>query len=191
MIEKKIILASASPRRKELLSLIFDDFEIIPSGAKEIVPEGLNVFDVAEHLAKIKALDISKKYKTSLVIGADTCVIVDNKILGKPTDKSDAKNMITMLSGKTHYVVTGCSIVNNGKVETFKEITEVEFLQLTDNEIEEYINTQEPYDKAGGYGIQGKGSLLVKKICGDYFNVVGLPVSKLNSYIKQIKAPKI
>lgn len=186
---KKIILASASPRRKELLSLIFDDFEIIPSNAEEIIPEDINVFDVAEYLAKIKATDISKKHKNCLVIGADTCVIIDNKILGKPIDKSDAKNMISILSGKKHYVVTGCCIVNNGKTETFKEITEVEFLPLKDTEIEDYINSDEPYDKAGGYGIQGKGSLLIKKIDGDYFNVVGLPVSKLNMFLKTFQAP--
>lgn len=190
MFNEKIILASASPRRKELLSLILDDFEIIPSGAEEIIPEGLDVFDVAEYLAKIKAVDISEKYNNSLVIGADTCVIIDNKILGKPADKTDAKNMISMLSGKVHYVVTGCCIVNNGNVQTFKEITEVEFLPLSDSEINDYINTDEPYDKAGGYGIQGKGSLLIKKINGDYFNVVGLPVSKLNIYLKMLKAPK-
>lgn len=185
MNSKKIILASASPRRKELLRLILDDFSIIPSHAKEIIPENLEIFSVAEFLAKLKAEDIAKSNPNSIIVGADTCVIIDDKILTKPKDKKDAINMITSLSGRTHYVITGCCIINNNKVETFSEITEVKFLKLNKIEIENYVNTDEPYDKAGGYGIQGKGALLVEKINGDYFNVVGLPISKLNRYLKK------
>lgn len=185
---KNIILASASPRRKELLHLIFNSFEIVPSDTEEIIPENLDVFRVAEYLAKLKAEDVAISHKNDLVIGADTCVIVDNKILGKPQSKEDARNMITMLSGRTHYVVTGCCITKNGKSKTFSEITEVEFLNLNEKEIDDYINTNEPYDKAGAYGIQGKGALLVKKINGDYFNVVGLPVAKLNIYLNNFKS---
>lgn len=181
----EIILASKSPRRKELLSLIFDEFKIIPSETEEIIPQGLDAFSVAEHLATIKAQDIANKNPNSLIIGADTCVIIDGEILGKPKDKADAKRMITSLSGKTHYVVTGCCVIKDNKQESFSEVTEVEFFKLSDAETEEYINSNEPYDKAGAYGIQGKGSLLVKKINGDYFNVVGLPVAKLNQYLKK------
>ena len=182
----KIILASASPRRKELLGNVLEYFEVIPSKCEEIVPKNCDPFSVAEILAKQKATDIYNRYSDCLVIGADTCVIVDNKILGKPKDKDDARNMITLLSGKTHFVVTGCCIIKGNKTETFSEITEVVFHNLTSNEIEEYINTSEPYDKAGAYGIQGKGALLVKKINGDYFNVVGLPISTLNLKLKNL-----
>ncbi len=185
MNNKNIILASASPRRKELLSLIFDDFSVIPSTADEVIPQGLDALKVAEHLAKLKAQDIAEQNKDSLVIGADTCVIIEKEILGKPKNTEDARRMITLLSGKTHLVVTGCCVIVNGKVESFSEVTEVEFLNLDESEIEDYIATNEPYDKAGAYGIQGKGALLVKKINGDYFNVVGLPVAKLNSYLKK------
>ena len=183
---KNVILASASPRRKELLSIILDDFNIMHSTCEEIIPQNCDVFSVAEILAKQKATDVYNKHKDCLVIGADTCVIVDNIILGKPKDKNDARSMIKSLSGKTHYVVTGCCIVHNDKTETFSQITEVEFHKLSEKEIEEYINTSEPYEKAGAYGIQGKGSLLVKKINGDYFNVVGLPISTLNLKLKKL-----
>ncbi len=178
-----VILASSSPRRKELLKIILEEFDILPSNAEEIIPQNLDVFKVAEHLAKIKAEDIAKSHKNHLVIGADTCVIVDNEILGKPKDRIEARRMISTLSGKTHFVVTGCCLMNGNKIKSFSEITEVEFFPLSESEIEKYLNTDEPYDKAGAYGIQGKGALLVKKIVGDYFNVVGLPVAKLNKHL--------
>lgn len=181
-----IILASASPRRRELLSVITDNFEVIPSGADETVPDGIGLFETAEYLARIKAEDIAEKRKNAVVIGADTCVIAEGEILGKPKDKADAYRMIKLLSGKTHSVITGCAVICNGITNSFSVETKVEFFSLSDAEIEEYINGSEPYDKAGAYAIQGKASLFVKEIVGDYFNVVGLPVAMLNKKLKEI-----
>ena len=181
-----IILASASPRRRELLSVITDNFEVIPSGAEETVPNGIGLLETAEYLARIKAKDIAEKHKDAVVIGADTCVIAEGEILGKPKDKTDAYRMIKILSGKTHIVVTGCAVICNGITDSFSVETKVEFYPLSDNEIEEYINGSEPYDKAGAYAIQGKASLFVRQIIGDYFNVVGLPVAMLNKKLKEI-----
>lgn len=183
----KIILASASPRRKELFAVIINDFEVIPSNAEEIVPENIQALDQAEYLAGLKARDIAKNYPDRIVIGADTCVVAGAEVLGKPKDKEDAKRMLQLLSGNTHKVVTGCAICKGEKFLSFSNITEVEFYKLTDREIEEYINSSEPYDKAGAYGIQGKAGLFVKGIKGDYFNVVGLPVSQLNRELNKFK----
>ena len=174
-----LILASASPRRKELLRLITEDFKIIPSGAKEAVPDGIPPEKQPEYLARLKAEDIAKKYPHGTVIGADTSVIVDECVLGKPHGREQAKTMLKMLAGRTHKVITGCAVIKNGECRSFSSVTEVEFYPLTEKEIEEYIATGEPFDKAGAYGIQGKGGLLVKAICGDWYNVVGLPVARL------------
>lgn len=181
---KDIILASASPRRKELLSVITSEFEVIPSEIEEIVPDDIDVLEQAEYLSFIKAEDVAKNNPLSVVIGADTCVVVGNKILGKPKDKYDAENMLKLLSGKVHQVVTGCTVFKGNRVESFSVVTDVEFFDLSENEIEKYINSNEPYDKAGAYAIQGKASLFVKEIKGDYFNVVGLPISQLNRVLR-------
>ena len=181
----KYILASASPRRKELLSLAVKDFEIIPSKIPEIVPDGLEVEKRSEYLARLKANDIAKDFKNAVVIGADTSVILGNEILGKPRDREDAKRMLKMLSGNIHKVITGCAVVKNGVCDSFSVTTEVEFIGLTDKEIEDYLNTDEPYDKAGSYGIQGLGGLFVNSIKGDYFNVVGLPVAHLKRFLEK------
>lgn len=181
----KYILASASPRRKELLSLAVKDFEIIPSKIPEIVPDGLEVEKHSEYLARLKANDIAKDFKNAVVIGADTSVILGNEILGKPRDREDAKRMLKMLSGNIHKVITGCAVVKNGVCDSFSVTTEVEFIGLTDKEIEDYLNTDEPYDKAGSYGIQGLGGLFVNSIKGDYFNVVGLPVAHLKRFLEK------
>ena len=179
------ILASASPRRRELFALISKNFEVIPSNVPETVPPEIETMDIAEYLARLKASDIAKKYPDFTVIGADTCVIVDDTVLGKPETKEEAEKMLRLLSGRTHSVVTGCAICKNGKVKSFSSVTKVEFYDLSDEEINDYINTNEPYDKAGGYGIQGNAGLFVKAIKGDYFNVVGLPVAKLNRILKK------
>lgn len=178
-----IILASASPRRRELLGEITSDFKVIPSEVDENLPAGFTPKKVPLYLSKIKALDIAKDYPQDTVIGADTVVISENKILGKPKDRTDAYNMLKNLSGKKHKVITGCTVVKNGAIKSFSVVTTVRFRKLTNAEIEEYLATDEPYDKAGSYGIQGKGGAFVKKIKGDYFNVVGLPVKKLKKYI--------
>ena len=188
----KIVLASASPRRKELISLITENVEIRPAECDETLPDGIGAKEAVEYLSKIKN-DAAKSISAhdELIISADTVVAVSNEILGKPADKEDARRMIKLLSGRTHQVYTGVTISYKGNAETFSEKTDVSFFDLTDDEIESYVSTSEPYDKAGAYGIQGKASLLVSGINGDYFNVVGLPVARLNrelsKFVERIK----
>lgn len=179
-----IILASKSPRRKELLSIITTDFKIKTADVDETLPENIAPDRAVEYLSKIKAEPFADK--NDIVIGADTIVAADGKILGKPKDKDDAYSMLKMLSGKEHSVFTGVTVIKNNKAQTFSVETKVKFFALTDDEINAYIKTGEPFDKAGAYGIQGKGSLLVEKINGDYFNVVGLPVSRLAKILGNI-----
>lgn len=181
-----LILASASPRRKELISIISKDVLIKPADVDESFSADINAEAVPEMLAVRKAAFIAKDHPDDTVIGCDTSVIVDGVILGKPTDTEDAKRMLRLLSGKTHQVITGCAIFKNGRSLSFSEITDVTFYPLSEKEIDDYVNTFEPMDKAGAYGIQGYGSLLVKEIRGDYFNVVGLPVGKLNKMLHKI-----
>ena len=178
-----VILASASPRRKKLFSFLYDEFRVLPADIREIVPRSLPVEKCPEYLAYMKAESVAKCYAKSLVIGCDTTVIIDGKILNKPRSTADARMMMQLLSGKTHKVITGCCLFYLNRSFCFSEITEVEFYPLTEEEIEEYVITKEPYDKAGGYGIQNKGALFVKGIHGDYYNVVGLPVARLKREI--------
>ncbi|MBQ8202939.1 MAG: septum formation protein Maf [Clostridia bacterium] len=180
------ILASASPRRKELLERVIPYYVCLPADVDESIPEGIPANKAPEYLSLKKARHIAKDNPDAVIIGADTCVILDDKILGKPQSIEEAKEMLTCLSGKAHLVITGCSIVKGHKEITFSEVTEVEFYPLTEQEINEYIATGESMDKAGAYGIQGKGSLLVKGIAGDYFNVVGLPIARLAREIKKL-----
>lgn len=176
-----IILASASPRRQELIKLIFDDFTVIPSDIDENVNVALPVEKYPEYLANFKAKSIAENgHYEDVVIGCDTGVFIDNKMLGKPKNKDNAKQMLKLLSGKKHKVITGCAIFYRDKKICFSETTEVEFYTLTNEEIDAYVDSGEPMDKAGAYGIQGKGALLVKGIVGDYQNVVGLPVAALS-----------
>ncbi len=177
-----IILASKSPRRKELLSFITTDFTVKSADVDETLPQGITPDKAVEYLSRIKAEPL--KNENDIVIGADTVVALDGKILGKPRDEADAFATLKMLSGREHSVFTGVSVIKGEKIETFSVQTKVKMFELTDEEIEEYIETAEPFDKAGSYGIQGKGSLLVEKIDGDYFNVVGLPISRLNRVLK-------
>jgi septum formation protein len=181
-----LVLASASPRRQELISLISKDVKIVPANVNEDFSSDITAEQVPEMLAVRKAAYVAKEYPNNTVIGCDTSVIVDGEILGKPADDTDAKRMLNLLSGKTHQVITGCAIFKNGRSLSFSETTDVTFYALTEEEIEKYVSTGEPMDKAGAYGIQGYGSLLVKGICGDYFNVVGLPVGKLNKMLNKI-----
>lgn len=177
-----LILASQSPRRQELLKYITTEFEVKVSDVDESLPEGISPKEAVLYLSRIKAEPF--KNENDIIIGADTVVAIDNIILGKPRDKEDAKTMLKLLSGKSHSVFTGVSVIGNNKTESFAVETKVKFFDLSDEEIEEYISTGEPMDKAGAYGIQGFGSLLVEGIDGDYFNVVGLPISKLNRVLK-------
>ncbi len=178
-----MILASKSPRRKELLSYITTDFVIDSKDVDETLPQGISPADAVLHLSKIKAQPLAQT--DEIVIGADTVVAFDNTILGKPTDRQNAKEMLNMLSGREHSVFTGVTVIKGEKSNSFYVETKVKFFDLTDDDIENYLDTNEYADKAGAYGIQGYGSLLVEKIQGDYFNVVGLPVSKLNQVLKE------
>ena len=173
-----IILASQSPRRRELMNYITKDFQIKVSNVDETLPEGISPQDAVLYLSRIKAEPFANK--NDVVIGADTVVAIDGKILTKPANKGEAADMLRLLSGREHSVFTGVTVIKDGNCKSFFEETKVKFFELTDSEIEQYIATGEPMDKAGAYGIQGFGALLVEKINGDYFNVVGLPVSKLN-----------
>ena len=181
-----IILASASPRRKDLLRLITEEFEVFPSDCDESLPDGLPITECPEYIAREKAISVSHKFPHGTVIGADTGVFSGGKILGKPTSEQNAREMLGSLSGKTHKVITGCAVVKNGICLSFSEETTVEFYPLTEKEINDYLLTGEPFDKAGAYGIQGKGGLLVKRIGGDYFNVVGLPVARLKRFLNEM-----
>ena len=177
---QSIILASQSPRRQELIRSITDGFEVIVSEAPELLPPNISPEEAPVYLSAVKAQAVAALHPDRIVIGADTVVILDGKVLGKPRDKDDAFEMLRALSGRLHTVVTGCSIILGGRKHSFGERTTVEFYPLSDREIEDYIATGEPFDKAGSYGIQGQGCLLVKGIEGDYFNVMGLPVGRLN-----------
>lgn len=175
---KHIILASASPRRKEILELADLKFDIMPSDAQEITTKTAPN-EVVMELASLKAKDIYKKSeKQSMIVGADTVVAYQGQILGKPTDEADAKRMLTMLSGQTHEVYTGVCIIEDGKTKTFYEETKVTFYEISDEQIDHYIKTGEPMDKAGSYGIQGKAAVFIKGIEGDYYNVVGFPIAR-------------
>ncbi|MGN0614277.1 MAG: Maf family protein [Porcipelethomonas sp.] len=180
-----IVLGSASPRRRELLKLITENFEVRPSEADEHIPENITADKAAEYLAGVKSAAVEAG-ENETVICCDTVVVSGEKILGKPSDRDDCRRMLKMLSGSTHFVYTGVCILKNKEKFSFTEKTAVTFHNLSDREIEDYMDTGEPFDKAGGYGIQGRGALLVKSIHGDYFNVVGLPVSRLNRELIRI-----
>ena len=181
---RKIILASASPRRKELLEQIGLSFQIEPARGEEhiisIIPR-----EVVEELSCQKAMEVAELHKEedALILGADTIVVYEDKIMGKPADEEEAMEMLRKLSGKTHCVFTGVTAVlweNRKKtVRTFSEKTEVTFYPMSEEEIMFYVKTKEPMDKAGAYGIQGIGAKFIQAIHGDYNNVVGLPVARL------------
>ena len=181
-----MILASKSPRRKEILEDFGFEIEII---ADDVVEESSQTDSLlwAQDIALKKGRVVAEKNKDRWVISADTVVVFNDEFLGKPKDKDEAKKILEKLSGNTHEVVTAVAMMNlSQNIEfAFADVTEVKFKKLDSKEIEWYVESGEPMDKAGAYGIQGKGSLLVKKIDGDYFNVVGLPVSELNRILKK------
>ncbi|HIZ55844.1 MAG TPA: septum formation protein Maf [Firmicutes bacterium] len=174
-----LILASASPRRKELLSQIGLSFTVHPARGKEILCPEWEPAQAAEQLAIQKAEEVAPFYPADTVIGADTLVAWNHVILGKPADAADARRMLEMLSGQRHHVYTGVCIIQGTKKKSFVESTQVTFYPYGKETIEWYLKTGEPFDKAGAYGIQGKGTVLVEKINGDYNTVVGLPVARL------------
>lgn len=176
----RLILASASPRRSALLSQIGLTFEIFPSEIEESLPtKNLSPEKVTQKLAKLKARAVAERYTEGVVIGADTLVVFKKELLGKPKNREDAKSMLSRLSGKTHRVITGVTLIDvKKKTETtWSEVTKVCFRELCADEIDNYIQSGEAEDKAGAYGIQGRGAAFVKRIDGCYFNVVGLPLA--------------
>ena len=184
----KIILASASPRRRELMKYITEDFEAVSTDCDETLPDGIAPTAASEYLAVLKAKAAAEKSPDCVVIGCDTTVILGSEILGKPKDRAQCIADISKLSDKTHQVITGCCIISGGRANSFSEVTDVTFRELTAAEIEAYADTDEPYDKAGGYGIQGLGSSLISHIDGDFFNVVGLPVGRLFNELKKVES---
>ncbi|MDO4459961.1 MAG: Maf family protein [Clostridia bacterium] len=184
MANKRIILASGSPRRKELMLQAGYEFEVISPEVDETIPEGTSPDKAVEMLSARKAAAIDAG--DAVILAADTVVAFDGVILGKPADEEDAVNMLRMLSGRTHNVYTGVSIRCGDNTETVSVSSEVTFYELSEEEISAYVATGEPLDKAGAYGIQGKGGLLVKEIKGDYYNIVGLPIATVSRMINKI-----
>ncbi|MFJ7727104.1 Maf family protein [Neobacillus sp. NPDC097160] len=182
---QNLILASSSPRRKELLENLHLTFAISSSEVDESFDPALTPEDVVMELAERKAQAVFQKNQDAFVIGSDTIVALNGRILGKPADEAEAISMLKSLSGQQHDVFTGVSILSPESSTTFFEKTEVWFWELTDDEIKAYVQTGEPLDKAGAYGIQQLGSMLVKKINGDYFAVVGLPVARTIRELKK------
>ena len=182
----ELILASASLRRKEILQNTKLNFDIQKSDIEEVILENESPEDMVVRLAYEKAFDVAKRNTDRLVIGADTIVALDNEVLGKPKDQNEAYQMIKRLSNKTHKVITGISLINLKENKIIKDyvVSFVTFKDLSEDSIKDYINTNESLDKAGAYGIQGYGALLVKNIQGDYFNIVGLPISRLSDLLK-------
>lgn len=183
----KIILASQSPRRQELIKMITEDVVVNPCDCDETIKDGLVQKEIAEYLSKIKGEAVKKEFPNEIIVSADTIVCLGNSVLGKPKSEEDAYRMLRALSGNTHSVFTGVTIIKGERIKTFSQETRVTFYELTDEEIYEYISSGEVYDKAGSYGIQGKGGILVKEIEGDYFNVVGLPVARLKRELEEFK----
>ncbi len=183
---KKIILASGSPRRKELLEKIGLKFEVAVGDIEEDLHNGLPPHELAEKLSLEKARSAAAKYTDAIIIAADTIGVLEDKIIGKPHTAAEAKKMLSMLSGKMHLVITGYTILDTGtqKSVTKSVSTKVYFRCLTKAEIATYVKTGEPLDKAGAYAIQGLGALIVDKIEGDYYNVMGLPLSSLMESLK-------
>ena len=176
----RIILASQSPRRRELLERMgFSEFEIIPARGEELATRTLTPDRLVEELSRRKCVEVSAAHPEALVIAADTLVAVNNRVLGKPGSEEDASRMLHTLSGRLHMVYTGVTVACGGKLVTEHEMTSVRFRALSDADIIRYIATGESMDKAGAYGIQGYGCLLVEGITGAYYNVVGLPVCRL------------
>ena len=182
---KKVILASASPRRRELLGQLIGEFEVIPSGAEENIKD-TDPYDTVCALARTKAKWVAERHPEAIVIGADTMVYLGETPLGKPKDIGEAREMLKNLSGRAHQVYTGVCVIADGKVIAEAECTDVHFAELTDEEIEAYLETRDSMDKAGAYGIQGYAARFVERIDGCYFNVVGLPLRRLYTMLKRI-----
>lgn len=174
----QLILASQSPRRKELLGLFHIPFIVRVADIDEAMDAGKLPFDEVARVSRRKALAVERE-ASDVVVAADTIVVCDGKVLGKPKDEADAVAMLSLLSGRDHQVMTGVTVLRGEQIETFTEVTDIHFRDLTTEEIHRYVATGEPMDKAGSYGIQGGAALFAEKMVGDYYNVMGLPVCRL------------
>ena len=185
----KIILASQSPRRAEILRMIGVSFKVESSNVHEDINQKIKQNEIAINLSKAKAKKIAHKYPDKIIIGADTVVVFNKKIFGKPNDKNESKKMLKALSGNCHEVITGVTIMNEklGVIKTFSETTKVFVQKIPTKQIEFYVNNYNTLDKAGSYGIQEWFSVWIKKINGCYYNVMGLPVSKLHRHLLEIE----
>ena len=184
-----LILASASPRRKELLSLFGVPFVIRAADIDETMDAAKAPYDEVGRVSRLKALAVPHE-KEDIVIAADTIVVCEGTVLGKPHDEGDAARMLRLLSGRDHQVMTGCTVLRGEKSETFTEVTDLHFRPLREKEIARYVESGEPMDKAGAYGIQGGAALFCERLVGDYYNVMGLPVCRLGEVLKTI-APEL
>ena len=182
-----VVLASGSPRRKQLMEMLgFENMEIIPAKGEELADPSLAPGELVEKLAAAKAEEVAEgRAAEDIIIAADTIVWSEGKVLGKPCSEETAVEMLSSLSGKTHQVYTGLCIIKDGIAHSGHEVSKVSFRELSSAEIEAYVKTGEPMDKAGAYGAQGKGALFVKGIEGDFFNVMGLPVCRLGEMLKE------
>ncbi len=186
MSECRVVLASASPRRRQLLNLIGIAHEVLPANIDETMRVRETPRRHAERLAREKASAIAKRDPDLITIGADTIVVVNRKVLGKPRDGDDAARMLALLSGREHTVTTAVAVSRGKKLRSAVEEVRVKFRRLRDDEIEAYIATGEPMDKAGAYGIQGYGATIVERIEGDYFAVMGLPIVRLIGLLRDV-----
>ena len=184
-----LILASGSPRRKELLSLFGLPFTVRAADIDETMDPNKAPFNEVARVSRLKALAVPRE-KDDVVVAADTIVVCGSAVLGKPHSREEAIRMLTALSGRDHQVMTGCTVVRGEKAETFTEVTDLHFRPLGEAEIARYVDSGEPMDKAGAYGIQGGAALFCEKIVGDYYNVMGLPVCRLGQVLRKV-APEI
>jgi septum formation protein len=184
---KKVILASASPRRKELLEKIGLKFEVEPSNHEEAMPSGVEPHEFARKISLKKAKVIASKHENAIVIAADTFIVFGNQIMGKPHTETEARKMLEAINGQSHYVITGFSILDARRNKTLSRSveTKVSIKKLTPAEIDAYVKSKEPLDKAGAYAIQGLGAVIVEGIEGDYYNVMGLPLNALTEALKE------
>lgn len=185
MTMKTLILASGSPRRAELIKEITEDFEVIPSTAEEIIQPDRSPEENALNLAKLKAQDVASRYPGRWVLGADTIVVLDNQVIGKPVDEQDAQQILQRLSGQEHQVITAMALIN-GQCFQKATVSTVKIKVLSNKEILDYIATGEPMDKAGAYAIQGTGSFMVESYSGSYTNIVGLPIETLQKLLADV-----
>ena len=185
----QLILASASPRRKELLGLFHIPFTIRIADIDETMDATKSPFEEVARVSRLKALAVNRE-EEDIVIAADAIVVCEGTVLGKPGTEAEAVSMLSLLSGRDHQVMTGCTVLKGNRAETFTEVTDLHFWHLSQKEIENYVASGEPMDKAGAYGIQGGAALFCERMVGDYYNVMGLPVCRLGQVLKTI-APEM